>query len=212
MRHLWLALPLLLLATASHGRCASDEQQSYRQAIQQRSTRIVEPLGLEDPAQHQRVVDLVANQYHRLKDIHASRDQLVAAAGDDKTAALDAYHREVVGQHRKFCAQLLAELEAGQVDQIKDGMTYGVVPHTYAAYLQLLPDLSEEQRRYIHANLLEAREFAMDAGSSEEKHAWFGKYKGRINNYLSKAGYDLKQAEHDLVERTRKQESQDGNP
>ncbi|HNZ81766.1 MAG TPA: DUF3826 domain-containing protein, partial [Bacteroidales bacterium] len=23
------------------------------------------------------------------------------------------------------------------------------------------------------------------------KHAWFGKYKGRINNYLSKRGYNL---------------------
>ncbi|MNR53744.1 hypothetical protein D3C85_1738080 [compost metagenome] len=31
----------------------------------------------------------------------------------------------------------------------------------------------------------------MDGGSSKEKHAWFGKYKGRINNYLSKEGYDL---------------------
>ena len=41
----------------------------------------------------------------------------------------------------------------------------------------------------------------MDAGSSEEKHAMFGKYKGRINNYLSAAGYDMKQAEKDLAER-----------
>ncbi len=33
--------------------------------------------------------------------------------------------------------------------------------------------------------LWEAREHAIDGGSSEEKHAWFGKYKGRIiNNYL----------------------------
>ena len=40
--------------------------------------------------------------------------------------------------------------------------------------------------------LVEAREHAMDAESSEKKHGWFGKYKGRINNYLSAAGYDLK--------------------
>jgi hypothetical protein len=31
----------------------------------------------------------------------------------------------------------------------------------------------------------------MDAESSEKKHWWFGKYKGRINNYLSAQGYDL---------------------
>jgi hypothetical protein len=40
--------------------------------------------------------------------------------------------------------------------------------------------------------LVEARELAMDEGSSDAKHAVFGKYKGRINNYLSAAGYDMK--------------------
>ena len=54
------------------------------------------------------------------------------------------------------------------------------------------------------ANLLEAREYAMDAGSSEEKHGWFGKFKGRINNYLSKAGYDLRAAEEARAERSNK--------
>jgi hypothetical protein len=43
------------------------------------------------------------------------------------------------------------------------------------------------------ANLIEAREYAIDGGSSEEKHRWFGEYKGRINNYLSKEGYNLDQ-------------------
>jgi hypothetical protein len=31
----------------------------------------------------------------------------------------------------------------------------------------------------------------MDAESSDKKHWWFGKYKGRINNYLSAQGYDI---------------------
>ena len=39
--------------------------------------------------------------------------------------------------------------------------------------------------------LKEAREFAIDAESSKKKHEMFGKYKGRINNYLTKRGYDL---------------------
>jgi len=65
----------------------------------------------------------------------------------------------------------------------------------------LLPDLSDEQKREILANLVEAREQAMDGGSSEEKHGIFGKYKGRINNYLSEQGYDLKAAEKERAER-----------
>lgn len=205
MLRLCLLTSLVVIATAPRGYCSTDDQEAaYRQAIQERATRIVEPLGIEDSVKQQRVTDLVAGQYRGLRDIHDRRDTALAVAGDDQTPLQDAYHREVVALHRKFVAQLLAELEPQQVEQVKDGMTYGVAPHTYKAYLNLLPDLSDEQKRYIQANLLEAREFAMDAGSSKEKHAWFGKYKGRINNYLSKAGFDLKQAERDLAERTRK--------
>jgi hypothetical protein len=65
----------------------------------------------------------------------------------------------------------------------------------------MLPDLTDQQKAQILAWLVEAREKAMDAGSSREKHAWFGKYKGKINNYLSAAGYDLKKADRDLAER-----------
>ena len=39
--------------------------------------------------------------------------------------------------------------------------------------------------------LVEAREYEIDAESSDKKHWWFGKYKGRINNYLSAQGYDI---------------------
>ena len=58
----------------------------------------------------------------------------------------------------------------------------------------MLPDLTEAQKTQILAWLTEAREHAMDAESSEKKHAWFGKYKGKINNYLSAQGIDMKKA------------------
>ena len=70
-------------------------------------------------------------------------------------------------------------------------MTYNVMPNTYAAFQDMLPNLTATQKKYIFDALVEAREHAMDAGTSKEKHAWFGKYKGRINNYLAKEGYDL---------------------
>ena len=74
----------------------------------------------------------------------------------------------------------------------------------FKRYRELLPNLIVEQQADILANLLEAREYAMDAGSAEEKHAWFGKYKGRINNHLSAAGIDMKQAEQDLAAREKR--------
>lgn len=100
--------------------------------------------------------------------------------------------------HGEFLSRLSAELSPGQVDQIKDGLTYGVLPLTYGVYLKMYPDLTDEQKAQIKAWLTEARELAMDGSTSDEKHAVFGKYKGKINNYLSKAGYDAKKAEQNL--------------
>ena len=55
----------------------------------------------------------------------------------------------------------------------------------------MIPSLKKDEKKQIYAWLVEAREFAMDAENSNKKHEAFGKYKGRINNYLSKRGYDL---------------------
>ena len=81
---------------------------------------------------------------------------------------------------------------------MKDGLTYGVAPLTYGVYLKMYPELTGEQKTQIKSRLHEARELAMDGSTSDEKHAVFGKYKGKINNYLSKAGYDAKKAEQNL--------------
>jgi hypothetical protein len=55
----------------------------------------------------------------------------------------------------------------------------------------MIPSLKKEEKDQIMSWLVEAREYAMDAESSDKKHWWFGKYKGRINNYLSAQGYDI---------------------
>ena len=61
--------------------------------------------------------------------------------------------------------------------------------------------LKEEEKAQIYAWLIEAREFALDAENSNKKHAAFGKYKGRINNYLAKRGYDLKKEREEWYKR-----------
>jgi hypothetical protein len=168
----------------------------YLETLTRRSENIVSSLGIGDPARRERVRDLIINQYYELSKIHDERDARLAGAGDaEKESIRIEADARLYRLHAAYLAGLSAELSPQQVDMVKDGMTYGVLQHTYNAYLDLLDELTEEQKRYILANLTEARELAMDAGSSEEKHAWFGKYKGRINNYLSDQGYDLKKAE-----------------
>ena len=65
----------------------------------------------------------------------------------------------------------------------------------------MIPSLKPEEKAQILAWLKEAREFAMDAGTSKDKHAWFGKYKGRINNWLAKRGYNLTKEREEWAKR-----------
>lgn len=182
-----IACAALVVASAVPTTRAEDPADAaHLQVLTERAAKIVAALQLEDAEQAPRVRDLIAQQYLALGKLHDT--------GSVQPAELDALHR-------RFLARLGVELSPQQVDAVKDGMTYGVVSVTLNAYQDLLPQLTAEQRREIHAQLLEAREYAMDAGSSDAKHAMFGKYKGRINNYLSQAGYDLKQAEQNRVAR-----------
>lgn len=203
-----LFLPLAFLHAAPDGPPAPDS------VLVERADKIVAALALPDAAQAARVRDVVANQYAALRPVHDARDAAIDAAKAKSDSAADKATADTAiktagdiaaarqGElHYAFLARISAELTPAQVEQIKDGMTYGVAPNTFKVYQEMLPDLNAEQRIQILAWLTEAREHAMDAGSSKEKHAWFGKYKGRINNYLSKAGYDMKQAERDMFAR-----------
>lgn len=206
-RHCALAFGIALTPLA--GLANESDEAAYTVVITERAEKIVDSLELDDVAQQDRVRAIVAGQYRNLRDIHAARDaKLADVRGGDPglaaafTKAVQSQSREELDTlHRRFIAQLAAELSPVQVDQVKDGLTYGVVPITFNRYCELLPGMPDELRRAIHSNLLEAREYALDAGSADEKHAWFGKYKGRINNLISAAGIDLKQAEKSLAER-----------
>ena len=82
-------------------------------------------------------------------------------------------------------------------------MTYGVVDVTYKAYCDMIPTLTAEEKEQIMVWLVEARELALDAESSNKKHETFNKYKGRINNYLSKRGYDIQKEREEWEKRVK---------
>lgn len=182
---------------------AENEKAAYVKMISQRADKIAVVLNINDASKQRKVSNIIRDQYSDLNDIYAERDANLKAnkeANADHKAALEAAKVEQAAKtdaklaklHKKYIAKLSSELTAEQVDQVKNGMTYSVLPITYKAYQEQILTLNEEQKKQILTWLTEAREHAMDAESSDKKHAWFGKYKGRINNYLSAAGYDLK--------------------
>ena len=172
------------------------------ETILKRSQKIVDGLGLTDAKQAEEVRNIIANRYFELNDIYEARDRRLAAVkeqgleGEAKRAATELATLEADSKlyrsHFAFPATLAIYLTPEQVEAVKDGMTYGVLMVTYRSTLDMIPSLTDEEKAQIKAWLTEARDLAIDAESSNKKHGVFGKYKGRINNYLTKRGYDLK--------------------
>lgn len=185
----------------------------YVESIVNRSQKIVDKLGLTDVKVAEDVCNIIANRYFELNDIYEIRDAKVKTVkesgltGDAKNEALKAAENEkdaaLYRSHFAFPASLSLFLNEEQIEAVKDGMTYGVVKVTYEATLDMIPSLKEEEKVQIYAWLVEAREFAMDAENSNKKHAAFGKYKGRINNYLAKRGYNLKKEREEWAKRVK---------
>ena len=192
------------VATTALGQ-ANDKEIAYEEVVMQRAQKIVAALQLPDSAHFKRVSYRVAKQYLDLSVLHEglkTAKKALTEPSEEKTKQLESETNVRLGQlHKNYLADLAKELTPAQVDQVKDGMTYGVLPKTYRGYQEMLPDLTETQKAQILTWLTEARELAMDADTSEKKHAWFGKYKGKINNYLSAQGIDMKKAGQDWEKR-----------
>lgn len=192
---------------------AAATAEGYNEVIAKRAAKIVAALHTTDTVFNKKVQQIIADQYIQLGRIHDGRNTQVKSikakselTAEDKAAIqkLEADADQQLAQlHTAYLAKLTALCTPQQIDEIKNGMTFNVLNVTYTAYQDMLLNLTVEQKKQILAWLTEAREKAMDAESSDKKHAWFGKYKGRINNYLSAAGIDMKKEEAAWQQRIR---------
>jgi hypothetical protein len=221
MKVIHLFFCFLFVAVASAQAIDLDKQNrdpKYVESIVGRSQKIVDKLAIADKTVQQEVCNIIANRYFELNDIYEKRDAKVkqikesGITGTAKQEALSAAEFEkdaaLYRSHFAFPANLSLFLNEKQIEQVKDGITFGVVMVTYTATLDMIPSLKQEEKEQIYAWLVEAREFALDAESSNKKHEAFGKYKGRINNYLSKRGYDLVKEREAWYKRIKEKEAQ----
>lgn len=183
----------------------------YVNTILERSKKVTDALNITGTEKGTQVLNIVANRYFELNDIYEERDSLKKAAssltGDAKKQAQafaeSQKDSKLYRSHFAFDANLSLFLDEAGIETVKDVMTYNVVKVTYDAQCDMIPTLKEEEKVQIQAWLKEAREFAIDAESSRKKHEAFGKYKGRINNYLSKRGYDLTKEREEWAKRVK---------
>lgn len=182
-----LALASVASFAAETNSTSEQAETKYTHAIEGRTADILKILALSDTNKIAHVHDIIIAQYRALNAWHDANDpKLKAARGDSNAiaqirASLDTLHKD-------FLAGLAEHLTPEQIDAVKDKMTYGKVQFTFNGYVSQYPNLSEVNKEKILELLKEAREEAMDGGSAAEKTAVFQRYKGKINNYLSKQG------------------------
>lgn len=208
---------LLISATVSAVELDSKNRDpKYVETIVSRSAKIVDKLKIKDTTARTNVLNIVSNKYFALNDIYAKRDTAINQAkrsalpkeeiSKAQVAAKNEAEAALYRSHFAFAADLSLFINEKQIEVVKDGMTFGVVKVTYDATLDMIPTLKKEEKAQILAWLKEAREFALDAENSNKKHEAFGKYKGRINNYLSKRGYDLVKEREEWYKRIKARE------
>ncbi|HEV8282937.1 MAG TPA: DUF3826 domain-containing protein [Chitinophagaceae bacterium] len=215
----WLLCTVII---SSNLTAQNNQLSDYEKIIRQRAEKIVATLGIKDSATQIQVRNIISAQYLSLSKAHDGKNEQEAAIRKQEGVnkeAIDSEMKKLEQEtnskleklHGEYLSKLSSLLTPEQIELVKDGMTYNVASITYNAYLDMLPQLSSEQKEHIMKWLKEAREQAMDAESSEKKHWWFGKYKGRINNYLSAAGYDMKKEGEEWQKRRNAGKNTSGN-
>jgi hypothetical protein len=130
------------------------------ESIVGRSQKIVDKLGIADKTVQQEVCNIIANRYFELNDIYEKRDAKVkqikesGITGTAKQEALSAVEFEkdaaLYRSHFAFPANLSLFLNEKQIEQVKDGITFGVVKVTYTATLDMI-FFEQEEKEQIYA-------------------------------------------------------------
>lgn len=197
-------------ADATSASAAGAEQASSEKKVKP----LLAELKLNDPSKetkvHGALMDFFAahKAWHQQNDKHLkefwaefnkARSVQDQAKADAIMGQIDGVYATFKPQHEKFVSTLAAELSPEQIARVEDMLTVNKVKVTYDAYGQIFQGLTDEQKAFILKNLKVAREEAVDAGSMQEKSAFFKKYKIKIEAYLTARGYDVKKSYQEFV-------------
>lgn len=178
-----LLAPPLSLSAEDIAEPIPAEDPAFAPVAERRTGGIMEALEFDDEARAARVRRIVRNFMVDTKNINEGSK----VPDDAKRARLE--------QAR---ATLFAGFEAEELDEeqrltILNGLSANHYRINYDAFLNLVPDLTDEQKKYIHEQLADVCNEAILLNSGSEKGELFIHRRGRINNYLSDQGYDLKE-------------------
>ena len=191
---------LLLVFTCFATRAQQHEVTNYIDDIDLRASNVVAQLDINS-TDKKKIKAIVVNQYLNIEKIEAKRnsqlEKLEKTVDDQEKQKLKSeevwtdYKASISKLHDSYLHKLSKKLNDSQIVQVKDAMTYQVMPKTYSNFLDMFQNLNENQKKMIYDHLVEARENAMNVGTHKWQFQWFAKYRGKINNILASQGIEL---------------------
>ncbi len=166
-----------------------------------KANKIVEKLSLTDSFAKENVTNVIANRYMELRGIHIAYEKRNAGieslelSKQKKDSILERsyyhYNNDLYRSRFGYITWLSFYLDEEQIEKVRNEMTSNMFFKYYKLFEGQVPQMTDDQKHRVRAWLKEAREFAMDFETERKMRQMFIKYRGRINNYLSKCGYDL---------------------
>lgn len=184
---------------AADSQTPEQKQSASDKSIDKQAAGIVQALNLNDSAKAERVQAILVTDLKTVRDWHnahpapksTTKPSIPGLAQAEEDAKISPAVRE------QFLRDLSTELSPEQVTAIKDKLTINKVKITYDAYLEIVPNLTEEDKAFIMQSLEQARDESLDMKNMEEKSAIFKVYKNKIKAYLDAHGHDVNQAYKD---------------
>jgi hypothetical protein len=191
---------LLLGSTLIPANAAVDEATQKR--ADGKASRLLDAAKLDDAVKTERVKRILSDWYitlwswHRengpkLKDLWTQWNEARAIVPKDEFPAeviahrIDDVYASLKPAYHTFVEKLSSELTPEQIDAIKE--TWSRSPgmkRTYQAYLEIVPDLDEAQKKVIYDRMLKAREDAMLTDADKEIVAIYKRHKVKVEAYV----------------------------
>jgi len=206
MRHL-LAIGTfagLILAASVHLRAADTPagDEAVQKKIDTKARRLLDAAKIDDPAKAEKVKAILGSWFVTMWDWHKTNDGELSKLWSEWNKArsvvpkdefpgevvahkIDDFYGPLKSTYHAVLAQLEAELSPEQIDAMKEAWSRSPgMTRTYNAYLETVPDLTEEQQKVIHDRMLLAREDAMLTDADKEIVNIYKRHKVKVEQYV----------------------------
>jgi len=157
-----VAVALLVFFGLNQVSAQSGVDPEYVKVTNERAQKIVDDLKLKSKEDQLAVRDIIAEQYRSLSKIQEVRDAKIAEIKKNTTdkakqekateKVKNSTDKKILSLHKSYLNKLSKKLTNGQIVQVKDGMTYGVLPITVLGYNDMLPNLTDAQKVHLRCS------------------------------------------------------------